>query len=80
MIPTALAHAMRVNPLLTLLGAPGPRSWMVQTPRIEPNITREKKNVNVVMPNNILLYSDYWLICAYPNSLQKTFHTFPIII
>lgn len=33
----------------------GPRAWMAQRPRIEPNINGEK--INVMMPKDIMLYS-----------------------
>ena len=37
-------------------GVPGLRDRMAQRPRIEPNTIGEK-NVNVMMPNDIMLYS-----------------------
>lgn len=47
---------MRGNLPLTMTGNPGPRGWTDPRPRIEPDMTRKKlKEVNEVIPNNILL-------------------------
>lgn len=42
---------------LTLPGVPGPRDWRYQRTRIETSII-EEKYVNILRPNNILLYTE----------------------
>lgn len=45
-------HKSESNPEVT-----EPRGQKAQKPMIEPNLTGEKKNLSVIMPNDILLYS-----------------------
>ena len=49
-------YTMRASPLVTLPGGSETRGWIAQTPRIEPNMTRKKKKVNEMIPNDLLLY------------------------
>lgn len=49
-------YSMRVNLHLSLPGVQDLRVSMAQRPRIELNITAEK-NINVMVPDNILLYA-----------------------
>ena len=48
---------MRVNLPLTLPGTPGYIGWVAQRTKIEANKTGEKNTLNIMMPNDILLYS-----------------------
>lgn len=52
----ALDPCHKSEPTLTLPRTPGPRGWMAQKGKEEPN-TIGGGNVNVMMLNNILLYS-----------------------
>lgn len=54
---------------LTLLRAPGPRGWRAQIPKTRTNHD-QGKNINVMMPNYILLYSE---IGDYANCHQRAF-------
>lgn len=46
----------------------GTGDWMAQRSRVEPNMTTSRKKVNVMVPNDILIYSQ---IGVYPGVSER---------